>query len=318
MKYYILSPWGETGGPEALHQLCSTLNELGKEAFIYYYGNDYSQIHKNEFVPKYSEYSLKSSDIDNINSLDKEDNVVVVPEVFPVGLIENFQNCKVVFWRLSIFTHGQELNLPAFQNVYHGCQCDTQFKILKDSKLFDKFKYFMLSDYINQIYIMDEKKIPKDRKNQVLYNPRKGLKHTQQIIDILSRCNIKLIPITGMSNEQIRDLILQSKVYIDFGDHPGKDRMPRECASGGCVVITGTQRCGSNKKDIPIETKFEYDESNDSYDYQKVGEFILEVLDNYDTYFEQQKKYRSAIRKEKKIFIKEIQDMISLLSENEV
>lgn len=318
MKYYILSPWAETGGPEALHQLCSTLNEIGEEAFIYYYGNDYSQTHKNEFVPKYSEYYLKSSDIDNINSLDEEDNVVVVPEVFPVRLIENFQNCKVVFWRLSIFTHGQQLNLPVFQNVYQGCQCDTQFKILKDSKLFDKSKYFMLSDYINQIYIMDEKRIPKNRKNQVLYNPRKGLKHTQSIINTLSGKGIDLIPITGMSNEQIRDLILQSKVYIDFGDHPGKDRMPRECASGGCVIITGTQRCGSNKKDIPIETKFEYNESNDSYDYQKVVEFILEVLDNYDIYFEQQKKYRSVIRKEKKTFIKEIQDMISLLSENEV
>lgn len=165
---------------------------------------------------------------------------------------------------------------------------------------------------------MDEKRIPKNRKNQVLYNPRKGLKHTQSIINTLSGKGIDLIPITGMSNEQIRDLILQSKVYIDFGDHPGKDRMPRECASGGCVIITGTQRCGSNKKDIPIETKFEYNESNDSYDYQKVVEFILEVLDNYDIYFEQQKKYRSVIRKEKKTFIKEIQDMISLLSENEV
>jgi hypothetical protein len=318
MKYYILSPWGETGGPEALHQLCSTLNEIGEEAFIYYYGNDYSQTHKNEFVSKYSEYTLKSSDIENINSLDGGGNVVIVPEVFPVRLIENFQNCKVVFWRLSIFTHGQELNLPVFQNVYQGCQCDTQFKILKDSKLFDKSKYFMLSDYINQIYIMDEKKIPKDRKNQVLYNPRKGLKHTQSIINTLSGKGINLIPITGMSNEQIRDLILESKVYIDFGDHPGKDRMPRECASGGCVVIAGTQRCGANKKDIPIETKFEYDENNDSYEYQKIGEFILEALDNYDSYFEQQKKYRSAIRREKKIFIKEIQDMISLLSENEV
>jgi hypothetical protein len=318
MKYYILSPWAETGGPEALHQLCSTLNELGENAFIYYYGNDYSQTHKGEFVPKYSEYTLKSSDIDNVNALDKENNIVVVPEVFPVRLIENFQNCKVVFWRLSIFTHGQELNLPTFQKVYHGCQCDTQFKILKDSKLFDKNKYFMLSDYVNQIYITNEKNLVKDRKNQVLYNPRRGIKHTQSIIGKLSERGINFIPITGMSNEQIRNLILDSKVYIDFGDHPGKDRMPRECASGGCVVITGTQRCGANKKDIPIDTKFDYNEIDDNYDYEKIGEFILEVLDNYQIHFENQKSYRNIIRKEKKIFIKEIQNMISLLSTNEV
>jgi hypothetical protein len=90
--------------------------------------------------------------------------------------------------------------------------------------------------------------------------------------------------------------------------------MPRECASGGCVVITGTQRCGANKKDISMDEKFEYNEVNDSYDYQKIGEFILEVLNDYQTYFEKQKQYRNIIRKEKKIFIKEIQNMISLLS----
>lgn len=318
MKYYILSPWAETGGPEALHQLCSTLNDIGEEAFIYYYGNDYSQTHKDEFVPKYLEYNLKSSDIDNINSIDKEGNVIIIPEVFPVRLIENFKNCKVVFWRLSILLQNQELNLPIFKKIYQGCQSDTQFKILKNSKLFDKSKYFMLSDYINEIYIMNENDIPRDRKNQILYNPRKGFKHTQSIIGSLSDKGIDLIAITGMSNSQIRNLILKSKIYIDFGDHPGKDRMPRECASGGCVVITGTQRCGANKKDIPIETKFEYDEDNDSYDYQKIGEFILEAIDNYDIYFEQQKKYRSVIRKEKKTFIKEVQNMVSSLLENEV
>lgn len=314
MKYYILSPWAETGGPEALHQLCSTLNELGEDAFIYYYGNDYSQIHKNEFVPKYCEYNLKSSDIHNIADLDKENNVVIIPEVFPVRLIENFQNSKVVFWRLCIFTHGQELNLPAFQKVYHGCQSDTQFKILRSSKLFDKGKYFMLSDYINQIYITSEKNILSDRKNQVLYNPRKGIKHSQSIINFLSEKDIKFIPISGMSNDQIRKLISESKVYIDFGDHPGKDRMPRECASGGCVVITGTQRCGANKKDIPIEEKFEYNESSDSYEYQKIGEFILEVLNNYETYFEKQKQYRNIIRKEKSVFTKEVQNMVEVLN----
>jgi hypothetical protein len=318
MKYYILSPWAETGGPEALHQLCSTLNDLGKESFIYYYESNYSQSRRDGFVSKYSEYNLKKSNINNINDLDDKNNVVIVPEVFPVRLIENFEHCKVIFWRLSTYTHGQELNLPIFQKVYQGCQCDTQIKILKDSKLFNKEKYFMLSDYINEIYITTEKNLLVDRKNQVLYNPKKGLKHTQLIIKLLSGKGINFIPITGMPNDQIRDLILDSKVYIDFGDHPGKDRMPRECASGGCVVITGTQRCGANKKDISIQEKFEYNEGTDNYDYRKIGEFILKVLNDYQTYFENQKTYRTMIRREKKTFIKEIQNMISILSADEV
>lgn len=312
MKYYVLSPWAETGGPEALHQICSILNDIGEDAYIYYYGNDFGQIRKNEFIPKYSNYNLKNCDINTINSLDEDGNILIVPEVFPVQIIEKFEKSKIVFWRLSIFTHGQELNLPVFQNVYHGCQNDMQFNILKESKLFDSEKYFMLSDYTNEKYITTEKNLVRERNNQVLYNPRKGLKHSQLISNLLPE-NVKIIPLTSMTNEEIRQLTLESKVYIDFGDHPGKDRMPRECASGGCVVITGTQRCGANQKDIPIDTKFEYNQNDDTYDYQKISRFILEVLDNYEFYFKKQKSYRNLIRKEKQTFTEEVKKMVEIL-----
>lgn len=323
MKYYVLTPWGETGGLEALHQICSTLNEIGEESFIYYYDNNASQTHKDEFVPKYSEYNLKSCDVGNIASLDEDNNVLIVPEVFPIKFIENLQNCKIVFWRLSIFTHGQEINLPAFQKVYHGCQSDTSFNILKESGLFNERQFFMLSDYINLIYLQEEKNLKKNRENIILFNPKKGIKHTQNILSILSKKvspekNIKVVPLSGMTNFQIRNLILNSKIYIDFGDHPGKDRIPRECASGGCVVITGTQQCGKNNKDIPIETKFEYNQHSDSYDYDSVADFILKSIDEYDFYFEQQKEYRNLIRKEKEIFSDEVKKMVSIISRNEV
>ena len=316
MRYYILCPWAETGGPEALHQLCSTLNEIGQEAYIYYYDNDYSQIHKNEFVPKYSEYLLRNSNISNFNSLDQKHNVVIIPEVIPVRIVENFQYCKVVFWRLSTNTYGQELNLPVFQKIFQGCQSETQFNILKNSNIFTETKYFRLTDYINQVYLIPEEEIHKNRKNQVLYNPKKGINHTQKIINTLVGNEFILIPINGLSNFEIRKLILESKIYIDFGHHPGKDRIPRECASGGCVVITGTQGCGSNEKDIPILTKFNYNENLDSYEYTKIGKCILDVLDNYEIYFKQQEQYRNQIRKEKQIFTEEVQQMVGILNDN--
>ena len=35
------------------------------------------------------------------------------------------------------------------------------------------------------------------------------------------------------------------QVYIDFGHHPGQDRLPREAVQCGCVVITGTRGSGN-------------------------------------------------------------------------
>ena len=44
-----------------------------------------------------------------------------------------------------------------------------------------------------------------------------------------------------MTPEQVVDLMSESKVYIDFGNHPGKDRIPREAVINGCCVITGVR-----------------------------------------------------------------------------
>jgi len=35
------------------------------------------------------------------------------------------------------------------------------------------------------------------------------------------------------------------QVYIDFGHHPGQDRLPREAVQCGCVVITGKRGSGN-------------------------------------------------------------------------
>jgi hypothetical protein len=124
--------------------------------------------------------------------------------------------------------------------------------------------------------------------------------------------NIEFIPITNLTREQLSDIISVSKVYIDFGEHPGKDRIPRECAVGGCVVIVGTQNSGGNHIDVPIDQKFEYNIKDNSYDYHEIANFIEDAICNYSYFFDIQKNYRDIIRKEKQTFFDEIKYMIEL------
>lgn len=51
--------------------------------------------------------------------------------------------------------------------------------------------------------------------------------------------DLRWVPLIGMTTEEMRSCMSKSKVYIDFGNHPGKDRIPREAAISGCIVITG-------------------------------------------------------------------------------
>lgn len=53
----------------------------------------------------------------------------------------------------------------------------------------------------------------------------------------------------------------KSKVYIDFGNHPGKDRIPREAAISGCIVITGKRGAAAFAEDVCIPETYKFDES---------------------------------------------------------
>ena len=80
-----------------------------------------------------------------------------------------------------------------------------------------------------------------NKRNNILYNPAKGLSDLMLFKQKLQQIttDYTFIPIQNMSHTQIRNIMLQSKIYIDFGNHPGKDRIPREAAMCGCCIITG-------------------------------------------------------------------------------
>ena len=64
--------------------------------------------------------------------------------------------------------------------------------------------------------------------------------------------HFRWVPIQNMTPVEVASLLGRSKVYIDFGAHPGRDRIPREAALCGCVVITGTQGSVALTVNLPL------------------------------------------------------------------
>ena len=59
-----------------------------------------------------------------------------------------------------------------------------------------------------------------------------------------------------MTEREVEDCLSQAKVYIDFGGHPGKDRIPREAALCGCCVVTGRRGAAGNDVEVPINQSY--------------------------------------------------------------
>ena len=59
-----------------------------------------------------------------------------------------------------------------------------------------------------------------------------------------------------LSPEQVQAMLKKAKVYIDFGGHPGMDRIPREAALAGCIVVTNREGSAAFRQDVPIPSQY--------------------------------------------------------------
>lgn len=300
MKYFVYSPWWKSGGPEALHQLCSSINDLGGDAFMIYENGSTS------VYPEYSHYNVKSAS----GFQDDSQNVLIIPECIDVNSLADTIKSTVVYWWLSLDTRW-DISNPRFQRVYHGCQSYYVMDHIRDV-ISDKM-ILSLSDYTKQSFVVDESVLVEKnhhRENIVLFNPLKGYDITQRLEKEFDGTDVRFIPIKDMTADQIRELSYRAKVYIDFGGHPGKDRIPREMALSGCSIIVGKRGSAFNAIDVPINRKFDYDVETNSVDFLLVKNRIENDIRNFDRAFEELFEYRHRIRQEKEIFYKEVVEMM--------
>ena len=64
------------------------------------------------------------------------------------------------------------------------------------------------------------------------------------------------IAIQDMDAEQVREALASSRIYIDFGHQPGKDRVPREAACMDCIVFLHEQGSACFFEDHPLHSDY--------------------------------------------------------------
>lgn len=324
MTVFVVCPaFHKTGGTELAHQLVFELNKIDVSAIITYY--DYEK-YKDPINEEFRQYVKSYETIDNI--IDSEENFILVPEI-NFSLLNNYSNIRKGIWWMSVDNY---LKNDGFINGFRTVGFINALKAVlgkrntlfaqgfdKDALHFYQSEYahqFLinegvkesniskLSDYVNDLYL--EKRADTKKNKVVLYNPKKGYDFTKKLINKSN--GIKWIAIENLTTQQVKELLSESMVYIDFGNHPGKDRFPREAAISGCCIITGLNGSAKYYEDIPIpdDYKFEKKESNISAILDKV----TDCLENYDSNFEKFATYRNMIRNEHSVFCKDVKAFV--------
>jgi len=231
-----------------------------------------------------------------------------------------FKNITKAIWWLSVDNYGGALKknphfllkcyFKALDKIYsmfnnewlHFVQSEYAYQYCLNERHISSNRIYNLSDYLSKAFIEGNREggISYDRDDVVLYNPLKGKEFTQNLIEHFK--DIKWKPIINMTSQEICSLMRNSKVYIDFGNHPGKDRIPREAAICGCCIITGKRGAAANDIDIDIPSRYKFEESEIS----QIGEAIRRCLNNYRECVNDFEKYREKICHEEEVFEKEI------------
>ena len=198
-----------------------------------------------------------------------------------------------------INTQERDLDIIRNQIELHLVQSAYAYHYVTERVGISKDKVMYVSDYIGDIYRI---KLPEiQRQNIVLYNPKKGLEVLRPIIEKTSW--VKWVPLIGLSEEDMTAYMHISKIYIDFGNHPGKDRIPREAAMCGCCVITNKRGSAAYYEDVPIPDRYKFEAEND---IDNIQECIRHICDNfYDAQCDYDE-YRRSISREKENFYEDV------------
>ena len=321
---YVVCPIGtKTGGTELLHQLVYELNALAKKTISYIvYTGDTSN------VPPASAFRLYTNGkwltLDQIK--DDYKNLVIFSET-GFADFNKFSKIQKWIWWLSVdnFYNTNYLNRiykqVGLKSTIAGILSGTfrnrskyinkadlhlyqsyYAKAFLKTKSVPESKMVYLSDYINDIYTDNvQDALTHSKSDTVLYNPKKGLDYTKKLISAAP--DIKWVPLINMTNEEVKSLLVSSKVYIDFGTHPGKDRFPREAAISGCCILTDRKGSAAFHEDVPIPETYKFDDDAQSVD--KIISKIRFCLNNYEIVQNDFNSYRRFILSEKHHFEKD-------------
>lgn len=320
-----------SGGGESLHQLCAQLQKK-YDCGIYYY--DSVSYKCPEKFKKYNVQILKKV-------RDEKDSIIIVPDIY-TGYLANVKYSKKVIWWLSYDFY--ELSLPKnkasrFLNKYKLPSFFLSF-VLKIAKLFKVIPEFMFNEIdfksdgeIEHIYNCEYLKIKLEemgiesekmdylcgpiadiffessnfkKRNLVAYNPLKGKEFTEELIVYCSKYYpyIEFIPIINMSEKEVYICLNECKLYIDFGDFPGPERIPRQAAMCDCNIITSLEGAAENQKDVPISHKFKFDRKKENI--PEICKSIDESLRQYEEYLGEFIFYKEKVQMQKANFASDI------------
>jgi hypothetical protein len=113
-----------------------------------------------------------------------------------------------------------------------------------------------------------------------------------------------------MTRDQITQTLSNTKVFLDFGHHPGKDRVPREAALCGAIPVIRREGAARFEQDVPLPSSLLV-ETDVFFDNEALKAKLVSVIEAADTYQPVLEEYCNWIRDEGRRFDDELKELMA-------
>lgn len=294
-RFYIFTPADVcSGGPEALHQLAYYMRKLGMEAYTVYY--TYLGFPEAQTIERYKQYEVEAAAFDEIEDVDG--NYVIAPENAP-WCLNSFKKAQKCIWWLSVAYNevkegaGKEKLIRLKRKVFHQdvsnyrhvvydlgkCMhlCGSKYAYLEVEKRLSKGSVEYMVEPISLDFLrISNTDLPTEREDLVLYNPAKPSKIMKELLE---RGKFKYVPLKGFTPEGLAEMYKKAKLYVDFGEFGGPERMPKEAVYYGCNILVANHNAAANDFDVAIPQKYKVDDNETA---EQIEKRIDDMLANYE------------------------------------
>ena len=327
-KIYVLCPGNsKSGTADNCHQLCSALIKFGIETFMLYLPGSDNFNPENPVDEIYKKYHIP---YDN-GVEDSEKNILIVPEIAANFLYFTKKTRRILWWlNINVFLRDIAVKtadhfeniltrpMPRFfsfnrydSDIEHWAQSEYAKNFLKINGVPDA-KIFTVTDFLDNIFFNSNTKSVA-KKNLVAYRKIQGRDFSEVVKDL---SDVEWQAVENVNPAVVKKLFDAAKIYVDFGEHPAKDKLTREAAISNCVVITGKRGAAGNDVDINIPDEFKFEET--ITDAKKIAKKIKSVLKNPEASLAKQKAFREKILREKNLFEGQIKTALGIKPSSEI
>ncbi|MEM1661221.1 MAG: hypothetical protein QXM43_02130 [Desulfurococcaceae archaeon] len=154
----------------------------------------------------------------------------------------------------------------------------------------------------------------------ITFNARKAFSIIYRLFSKVKQLdsNVKVIPLMNVGKERMVRILSKSKVFIDIGHHPGRDRPFREAGVLGNIVIVNRSGGYYYFDDCPIPDEYTikcYSMACKDLNIEHLSKLIVDCIKNYECHISNFQKFREYVLNEPKLYFEDLRRLVHAMLE---